>query len=67
MLAGSDEFIEPDRMVLRFLQSLLCRSVSVGEAQPIVTDAVTYLKDSYPHVAPRLLYYEIWKYQRAIY
>jgi hypothetical protein len=33
MLAGSDEFIKPDRMILRFLFSALGRQVSPVEAQ----------------------------------
>jgi hypothetical protein len=64
MLAGSDEFVKPDRMVLRFLQAALERSVSVREALPLMRAACQRLADKYPLLTPRLLDYEVWKYQR---
>jgi hypothetical protein len=64
MLAGSDEFIKPDRMVLRFLQSALGRAVTVGEAQGLLSSAAERLRTKYPHIKPRLLDYVIWQYQR---
>jgi len=64
MLAGSDEFIKPDRMILRFLQSVLGRSVSPTEAQMLLMGATQRLRASYPDLTPRLLDHEVWKYQR---
>lgn len=64
MLAGSDEFIKPDRMILRFLEDTLNRCISPGEAQKLVTKAVFNLRPSYPTLTPRLLDNEIWKFRR---
>lgn len=64
MLAGSDEFIKPDRMMLRFLQAALGRPVLTGEAQVLVTGATERLRVTYPHLTPRLLDHEAWKHQR---
>jgi hypothetical protein len=64
MLAGSDEFIKPDRMVLRFLESALSRPVSVHEAQNLLSGACDLLKKDHPNLTPRLLDHEVWKHQR---
>jgi hypothetical protein len=64
MLAGSEEFIKPDRMVLRFLKSALSRDVVVQDASPLLRTACQSLNTKYPQLTPRLLDNEIWKYQR---
>lgn len=64
MLAGSDEFIKPDRMILRFLQAALERTVAVPEAQELLRGATEQLRKQYPELTPRVLDHEIWKYQR---
>ena len=64
MLAGSDDFVKPDRMVLRFLQAALGRPVPVAEAQRLLSDAAEQLKAKYAHLTPRLLDYAVWQYQR---
>ncbi|MDN2713712.1 hypothetical protein [Janthinobacterium sp. SUN120] len=66
MLAGSDEFVKPDRMILRFLENSLQRKVDVAEAQPLLFGIVKQLKELQPHITPRLLDHEIWKFQRAV-
>ena len=65
MLSGSNEFIKPDRMVLRFLETALERRVSPGEAKELVTKAVSNLRSSYPDLTPRLLDNEMWRFQRG--
>ncbi len=65
MLAGSDELIKPDRMVLRFLEDSLGRPVGAEEALNLVAGAVAELKARYPAMTPRLLDHKIWEYQRA--
>ena len=65
MLAGSDELIKPDRMVLRFLEDSLGRPVSTEEALRLVAGAVAELKAQCPAMSPRLLDHKIWEYQRA--
>ena len=65
MLAGSEEFVKPDRMVLRFLAAALSRPVAASEALPLLRAACESLAASYPNLTPRLLDHEMWKYQRA--
>lgn len=65
MLAGSEEFIKPDRMVLRFLTAALSRPVAAGEALMLLRAACSRLAGRYPGLTPRLLDYEVWKHQRA--
>jgi hypothetical protein len=66
MLAGSEQFIKPDRMVLRFLQAALSRSIAVREAGPLMRDACQQLASKYPALTPRLLDHEVWKHQRTV-
>lgn len=65
MLAGNDQLIKPDRMVLRFLSSALGREVRIAEAQSLLAESAKVLQQNYPSLTPRLLDHEIWKYQRA--
>ena len=65
MLAGSDELIKPDRMVLRFLEDSLGRPVGADEALSLVAGAVAQLRAQFPAMTPRLLDHKIWEYQRA--
>lgn len=66
MLAGSDDFIKPDRMILRFIESALERPVSSGEAQVLLRDAAQQLRTLHPRLTPRLLDHEVWKHQREV-
>ena len=63
MLAGSDDLIKPDRMILRFLETALDRTVQVPEAQPLLASAAGALKSKHPQLTPRLLDFKIWEYQ----
>ncbi|MHC1726582.1 MAG: hypothetical protein AB9866_11315 [Syntrophobacteraceae bacterium] len=64
MLSGSDDLIKPDRMILTFLKSILGRPVTLSEAQELLAGTTNQLSAAYPHLTPRLLDHEIWKYQR---
>jgi len=65
MLAGSEDLIKPDRMILGFLKSALQRNdVKEEEAQPLLREATTRLRARYPVLTPRLLDNAIWNYQR---
>ena len=64
MLSGSNDFIKPDRMVLRFLENILKRPVTPQEAQLLLYEVSNILKSKYPHLTPRLLDHTIWIYQR---
>ena len=69
MLAGSDDHVKPDRMVLRFLADTLGRpesKITQGEAQDLLGDAVVLLRRDYSHLTPRLLDHLIWGYQRDV-
>jgi len=63
MLSGSNDFVKPDRMVTRFLQSALGRAVTINEIQGLAVSACGLLNAEFKHLTPRLLDYEIWKYQ----
>ena len=62
MLAGDDTQAKPDRHVLRFLKAVSDETVSVQQADELLTDVVKYLKPVYPHLTVRLLDYTIWNY-----
>jgi hypothetical protein len=68
MLAGSDEYVKPDRMVLRFLEEALEieNTLTSHEAFDLLRSACIKLKDDFQHITPRLLDYLIWNYQRAL-
>ena len=64
MLAGSDDLVKPDRMIIRFLETALDRKVNVPEALPLLRAVATVLSEKYLQLTPRLLDYAIWQYQR---
>ena len=66
MLAGSDDYVKPDRMVDRFLLSVLNKKLSVEEMHQAIVGAVKILADDYPNLTPRLLDNLIWEYQRQL-
>ena len=64
MLAGSDVYVKPDRMMARFIRSALQKSLSVEESHDLVVEACQILSEEYPHLTPRALDHLIWNYQR---
>lgn len=64
MLAGNENVIKPDRMINRFIATILQRKVSMKECIPLIVQTCELLKTKYPHLTPRDLDHEIWKYQR---
>jgi hypothetical protein len=66
MLAGSDDLIKPDRMIVRFLSNTLGREVGIGDAQDLLRAASSHLRRKHPLLTPRLLDYVVWKYQREV-
>ena len=64
MLAGAENYVKPDRMVMRFLQSALDRYPSIDESQKIIVGACEILSKRYPELNPRALDHQIWLYQR---
>ncbi len=70
MLTGSENFIKPDRMVVRFVETALnCFSIpstsqNIKEVEQLLRCACKDIETRYPNITPRLLDHEIWKYQR---
>ncbi|HLD12348.1 MAG TPA: hypothetical protein VJB87_02015 [Candidatus Nanoarchaeia archaeon] len=65
MLAGTENLIKPDTMILRYLRRILQRKVNVEEALPLLQQTTELLKQEYPQLTPRLLDHQIWNYERA--
>ncbi|MFS0788648.1 hypothetical protein ABC345_19950 [Shouchella sp. 1P09AA] len=66
MLAGEDNWIKPDRMIIRFLEKIVSRPVNLQEAQLLLVEASVLLKEEYQEMTPRLLDYVVWEYSRAL-
>ncbi len=66
MLAGSENLVKSDSMVIRFVSRALDRSVQPKEAARLVRTAAEGLRTRLPRLTPRLLDYAIWSYQRQI-
>lgn len=64
MLAGEDNSIKPDRMIIRFLEKVLQRKVKLDEAQTLLQATSEILAKKYSNMTPRLLDYQIWNYVR---
>lgn len=65
MLAGNDNLIKPDRMVVGFLNEILNRNVKLEECQPILEAVCNELiKSGFIELTPKLLDNKIWQYQR---
>jgi hypothetical protein len=61
MLAGDDQHVKPDRMIVGWLTGVLGRAVAVREAIQLVTAAADDIGKS-----PWELDHAIWKAQRAL-
>ena len=67
MLIGSSDFVKPDRMILRFLESATgCKSITPDLAYKIVRSVCELLRESFPNMTPRLLDNTIWRFQRKV-
>lgn len=62
MLTGHDDYIKADRHILNFITNGIGRQVSKEEAEWMIKDCVTALKELYPNMTCRLLDYTIWRY-----
>jgi len=72
MLAGAENFIKPDRMVIRFVETALNRSIpptakNIVEVERLLREVCEHIKTEtkYSNLTPRLLDHEVWKYQRV--
>jgi hypothetical protein len=64
MLAGDENGVKPDRMLVRFLESALGKSYKPARAAAMTLDAARLLQEDYPDLKPRTLDHAIWRYQR---
>ena len=64
MLTGHENKIKHDRMVVRFLETCLGRSIDPAEGPRLLIQSCELLKAHYPELTPRSLDHEIWKFQR---
>ena len=60
LLAGVEDAIKPDRMIVRFVSDAVGRKVTPLEAQDLLVETVPGLKSAFPDVTPRLLDHVIW-------
>lgn len=65
MLAGSDNLIKPDRMILRFLHRATGQILSLEQCQIILYGVAKELNKEGYNLTPRLLDNIIWNYQRT--
>ena len=66
MLAGNDQLIKPDRMVIRYIESILEQPISQKDCQFILEKTSLKLEVSGIDISPRALDNAIWNYQRNI-
>jgi hypothetical protein len=66
MLAGSDDLIKPDRMILRFLENITKQKLSLNSCQLILTTVTERLKNKGFSITAKKLDNLIWSYQRTL-
>jgi len=66
MLAGEENMVKPDRMILRFLWRVIRNQVSPQEAHTWLSRALQILNQTYPTLTLRELDHEIWKYEKSM-
>jgi hypothetical protein len=64
MLAGDENQVKPDRMILRFINDCIGRHVSADEAGCLLQGSCKILAKALPTITPRSLDHAIWTYQR---
>ena len=64
MLTGVETEIKPDRMVIRFIEDALGRTVKVDDCHPLLVGVCEMLKVEYPELTPRSLDHILWKFQK---
>lgn len=66
MLAGNDKLIKPDRMVIRYIESIVKQQIPQKYCQIILEKISLKLEVSGINISPRALDNAIWNYQRNI-
>jgi hypothetical protein len=65
MLAGSDDYIKPDRMIHRFVDRILGRDLSDADYQDAVVGAHGVPVTEFPALTPKSLDHLIWRFERS--
>jgi hypothetical protein len=65
MLAGSDNLVKPDRMLLRFLEGITNINISRDDCQIIIQKVVHKMNNNGFNLTPKKLDNLIWNYQRT--
>lgn len=65
MLSGSDDLVKPDRMIIRFLESIIEKKVNIEDCQIIIQDTVKKLNENGFNLTPKKLDNLIWNFQRS--
>lgn len=63
MLAGNENGVKPDRMILRFIKEATGEEVNLTDAQQLIIKAAELLTQDFQRLTPRKLDYMIWQYQ----
>lgn len=66
MLAGSDDLIKPDRMILRFLENITGEKLNLNNCQLILTAVTERLNNKGFNITAKKLDNLIWSYQRTL-
>lgn len=64
MLAGSQDLIKPDRMIVRFLETVTGERLSMDDCQLVLTSVSNELNNLGFQMTPKLLDNLIWNHQR---
>jgi len=65
LLAGVEDAVKPDRMIIRFVSKAVGRRVTPLEAQELVVATAKELQVTNPLLTPRVLDHIIWNVQRS--
>ena len=65
MLAGSEDLIKPDRMIIRFLEHETGKKLSLNDCQLVLTEVSKNLNEIGFKITPKKLDNLIWNYQRT--
>lgn len=66
MLIGAEDFIKPDRMILRFIEDATGRRTSAVQTPSLLLHVTDRLRSAIPDITPRLLDHALWEYQRSL-
>ena len=66
MLAGEENMVKPDRMILRFLRRVIGNQGNQQNAQAWLSQALQILNQAYPTLTLRKLDHKIWKYEKSM-